>query len=129
MIPTTPNNQILIEIWYSYLSSQLFIIHHATGIARKKAIPISFKNSRETSNKTCGTDAPSTLRIPISLIRFSTVKETNPASPRQQIKMASAAKILVILLMSSSVANFFPNSFELVFERRGYIFEYRFVTK
>ena len=58
----------------------------------------------------CCSEAPKTFRMPISRIRFSIVKEARPARPIQQIKMARAAKIFVILLMSSSVKNFLPNS-------------------
>ena len=35
-------------------------------------------------------EEPSTLRIPISLVRRSTEKEANPRSPRQEMKMAKA---------------------------------------
>ena len=39
-----------------------------------------------------GTEAPNTLRIPISLVRCSAVKVTSPNKPRQEMNMAKKAK-------------------------------------
>ena len=68
----------------------------------------------------CCTVAPNTLRIPISRKRFSMVKDARPARPIQQMKIARPAKILVILLISSSVKNFFPNSWSTNWYSKGY---------
>src|SRR4029079_4031355 len=109
-MPTIPNNQILILTFTSYLSSQLLIIHQVIGTAITNAINTSFKNSIDISINTCCTDAPRTLRMLISRIRFSMVNEARPAKPRQEIKMARHANTLVILLINCSVKNFFANS-------------------
>jgi hypothetical protein len=70
----------------------------------------SFKNSVDININNCCTDAPITLRTPISRKRFSIVKDASPARPIQQMNMASPAKMLVMRLISSSVTNFLPNS-------------------
>src|SRR4030095_15003109 len=52
-------------------------------------------------------------------MRFAIVKDARPASPMQQIKMARPAKMFVILLMSSSLKNFFPNSWSVNWYSKG----------
>ena len=78
--------------------------------AIKKAINTSFTNSLEMSANTCCTEAPNTLRIPISLNLFSMVNDARPAKPIQQIRMARPEKIFASFLTSSSAINFFSNS-------------------
>ena len=57
------------------------------------AINTSFKKSLAKSPITLETDAPSTLRTPISLVRRSVLYVAKPNKPRQEIKMASPAKV------------------------------------
>src|SRR5690242_8824287 len=54
------------------------------------------------------TDAPNTLRTPISLVLFSATKDASPNIPRQLIKIANVAKKAASELIRSSLANFFP---------------------
>src|SRR6188474_2763955 len=52
------------------------------------------------------TPAPITLRMPISLVRCSATKDDNPNSPRQEMKIASTAKIPASLPTRCSWLNF-----------------------
>jgi len=63
-------------------------------------------NSFESNNQTSDTDAPSTLRMPISFVRCYAMYAARPNNPRQEIKMASAAKNAANLPMSISNLNF-----------------------
>ena len=49
-------------------------------------------NSPESNASIRWTEAPSDLRIPISLVRCSAVKETNANRPRHARKTATMAK-------------------------------------
>src|SRR6476660_7749037 len=69
--PAIKNTHQLIEILYSKFCSHLFIAHHATGNATRADIIMSFKKSLDNMLTIALTDAPSTLRIPISFVRCS----------------------------------------------------------
>src|SRR4051812_8898443 len=59
----------LMLIRYAKSCNHLLAAHHATGDTMTMAITISNTKSFDTSEATCKTDAPNTLRIPISLVR------------------------------------------------------------
>jgi hypothetical protein len=63
------------------------------GKAIMAAIRTSFKKSFESILTIPVTEAPSTLRIPISFVFCSAVKVTRPNKPRQEINMARKANI------------------------------------
>ena len=67
-------------------------------------------NSFDNNFHKLNTEAPTTFRIPISLVRCSATKDAKPKSPRQEIKMASIAKKAVRLLTLSSLLNFSPKA-------------------
>ncbi len=60
----------------------------AAGQAIKLAINTQPVDSRESSFMMLKTDAPQTLRIPISLVRRLTETDVSPKTPRQAIKTA-----------------------------------------
>ena len=64
----------------------------------------SLKKSSESSVVILETEAPSILRIPISLVRRSMVKAVNPKRPRQAINMDRKAKIRKILAGTGTVS-------------------------
>ncbi len=70
---------------HTKFSSQPLIRYQAAGNAINKANPISSKNQLLTSISKCGTEAPITLRMPISLILVSTMKPSMPMSPKHEI--------------------------------------------
>src|SRR3954462_12448435 len=72
---------------YAKLCSQLFTKYHATGEAIKNEMTTSFKKSFDSSPTMPAVLAPSTLRIPISFMRCSTLKVVRPNKPRQEIKI------------------------------------------
>ncbi len=61
--------------------------HQAMGKATNAAIAMSFKKSIDNMPTILLTDAPSTFLIPISFVRFTTIKVANPNNPMQAIKM------------------------------------------
>ena len=85
------------EIRYSKSASHSFIRKYATGIATSRAINTSFVKSLEKLTTRLLTDAPITLRIPISLVRCSAVYAAKPNNPRQAIKIAREQKIVKIV--------------------------------
>lgn len=95
--PASTNIHQLIFIRYAKLCSHLFIDQYDKGNAMMHAIKTSFINSLESILVTCGTDAPSTFRMPISLVRFSAVYVAKPNNPRQATNMVSIAKMLRIV--------------------------------
>ena len=83
----------------AYPSNQLDVINHANGIAITNAINNNSANSLYNIFKIPITDAPNTLRIPISFFRCKAVKDASPNNPRQATKIANIVKTL----------NTFPN--------------------
>ena len=53
-----------------------------------QAVPISFINVHAKSPVICVADAPSTLRIPTSLVRLATASDVKPNAPRHAMKTA-----------------------------------------
>src|SRR5262245_55667385 len=56
------------------------------------------------------TEAPNTLRMPISFVRCSATNDARPNKPRQEMKMARIAKYIANLPMRSSFPNFLSYS-------------------
>src|SRR4030095_5622544 len=103
--PAATNIHQLMLIRYAKSCSQLCIIHQAMGDAMTKAIATSLMKSFESSVTIFDTDAPSTLRTPISFVRCAVEKSDKPNKPRHAIKMAKPANI----------ANTFPNNLSLAY--------------
>src|SRR4051794_37158092 len=70
--PAIINIHVLIFILYSKSCNHLFIKYQASGDAMINASTTSFKKSLLMRLIIPDTDAPNTLRIPISLVRFTT---------------------------------------------------------
>ena len=68
------------------------MISHTNGTAITLDISTNFKKSLDSSRNIFGTEDPSTLRIPISFVRWAAVNEAKPKSPREATKIARAAK-------------------------------------
>src|SRR5690606_23331857 len=62
--------------------------YQAVGEAIRIAMPTNFTKSLERRWTTLPTDAPKTLRMPISLMRRSVLKVAKPYKPIQEIKIA-----------------------------------------
>src|ERR1051326_2589750 len=101
-IPLTAKTHQLILVRYAKSSNHLFIAHHAIGAAMTNAINTSCKKSFDRSDTICETDAPNTLRTPISLVRCVVVKITSPSNPKQLMKIARAVLQLSKLDVSCS---------------------------
>src|SRR5579862_5649629 len=65
--PASKKTHQLIFMRYAKLFNQLCIAHHVIGMEIINATQTSNKNSFDISTSTCFIDAPSTLRMPISL--------------------------------------------------------------
>ena len=91
-MPVTTNATGLRVIRYAKLCSQAFAANHDTGIAISSAKETNNKKSFESMATTLLTDAPITLRMPISFCLFCAVKAAKPNKPRQEITMVIAAK-------------------------------------
>jgi len=63
-------------------------------------------NSVDSSFQSAKTEAPMTLRTPISLVRCSATKLARPNKPRQEMIMARPAKIAARFPMRRSSENF-----------------------
>src|SRR5687767_2378457 len=101
---------------YAKSFSHSFIRYQATGTARTKAINTNFKKSFERSTTTCGTDAPNTLRTPISFTRCCAEKVASPSKPRQAITIPSITRVINNFWNLLSAAY----SFEKVSSRKTY---------
>ena len=91
-IPAIANTLQPIGTRYSKFSSQLFIAHHARGVAITNASRNKIRKSFYINPKRDDALAPSTFLIPISFVRCSAVNNTRPNHPRQEMKMARKAK-------------------------------------
>ena len=67
-------------------------------MAITSAMSTRARKSMERLRATPATEAPSTLRIPISLVLFSAVSTDSPNNPMQEIRMVSAAPKRMISL-------------------------------
>ena len=67
------------------------------------AIAIQFRNSRDRRRRMPGTEAPSVLRMPISLVLCATEKDARPKMPRQEMRTAIRAQVekIVPIFLSS----------------------------
>ena len=73
-------------------SSQSRIAHQATGQAIRLAMITGLENCQASSPTMSRMRAPSTLRMPISLVRRSAVKAARPNRPRQATITASSGE-------------------------------------
>src|SRR5678815_2626850 len=87
---------------YAKLCNQRLTKYHATGEAMKNEIITSFKKSFDKSDTMPAVLAPNTLRMPISLIRCSTLNVVRPNKPRQEMKMAMMVKYRMMEARRSS---------------------------
>src|SRR3954453_19129869 len=94
--------QIEKGVRYAKLCSQPFTKYHAMGEAMKNEITTSFKKSFDKSDTMPDVLAPNTLRIPISLMRCSTLNVVSPNKPRQEMKMAMMVKYRMMEASRSS---------------------------
>lgn len=100
--PAARNGTGVSAILASKLFSQSRITHQATGQAMRLASSTGRLNC-QTSNRTIrGVLAPSTLRMPISLVRRWAVKAASPNRPRQPTITASSANAAKICARASS---------------------------
>ena len=79
-VPAT-NDRGLGSIRYAKSASQLPVAHHARGQLQRLASASSTADSREKMPTMLATDAPRTLRMPISLVRRATVSVAWPNTP------------------------------------------------
>src|SRR6185437_16642097 len=77
---------------YSKFSSQPCMKYQDVGTAKHSEMRIRLTKSFDSICHTLSTDAPSTLRTPISLVLCAATKEARPNNPRQEIRMVSPAK-------------------------------------
>ena len=82
----------------------MFVVIHASGIDIINAIKINFKKSVERIDTMLLTEAPNTLRMPISFVLFSADKTDNPNKPIQEIKMVNMALNKMICFHFASAA-------------------------
>ena len=73
-MPVSGNTHQAISIRYWYRSRNLVSSHHANGADIKNDSKTNFEKSFDISVTNPETDAPITLRMPISLVRCSAVK-------------------------------------------------------
>src|SRR5688572_11922776 len=85
--PVSANTHQVILIRQAYDCNQLFIKYQARGEAINIAIAISFIKSFDNKPATWVTVAPSTLRMPISLMRFTAASAARPNKPKQARKI------------------------------------------
>src|SRR5579872_7459404 len=90
--PANGNTHQLSAILYGNSVSHLLRKYHARGVAIKKARATSRRNSLDNRPVIPVTDAPNTLRTPISLRRRPITIETMAKSPRQDKTMAMTAE-------------------------------------
>ena len=76
--------------------------NHPMGNETSMAIPTSFKKSLDSLYEICPTLAPKTLRMPISLVRFSALKAARPNRPKQAIRMERIVNMIKIVPRRSS---------------------------
>src|ERR1700722_371915 len=99
-IPANAKIHQLIFILYAKFCNQLFITNHASGEAITNEMKMSLIKSFDKRKTILLTDAPSTLRTPISFVRCVVVNNESPSKPRHAMKMAKLA----------NMPNTFPNN-------------------
>src|SRR5690606_7042589 len=95
------SHDIVMRYWYCV--SQLFIKTEDKGMEIQHAITVNTTKSFDNIFHKFATLAPSTFRMPISLVRCSATKDARPKRPRHEIKMASTAKRPARFPMRSSL--------------------------
>src|ERR1700751_5260528 len=100
--PLNANIHQLNVVRYAKSSSHLFIAHQARGAAMTNANNTSVINSFESSATIWVTEAPTTLRTPISFVLRVVVYITSPKSPKQLMNPARAVHQLSRLAVSCS---------------------------
>src|SRR5690606_31870239 len=76
--PATANIHHWMSMRYAKSSSHLSIAHQAMGEAMTTATNTSLTKSIDSIDTISDTDAPSTLRMPISLVRWKAISVANP---------------------------------------------------
>src|ERR1700722_20146068 len=89
--PEKPNIHQLIPIRLAKFCSHLSITIQLTGTAITNATATKTRKSTESKYSKPGTDAPSTLRILISLERCNTLCAESPSRPKHAMAMAKTA--------------------------------------
>ena len=103
-IPAAINTPVPIFILYAKSFNHSCMAHQVTGTEIINAMPTSNKNSFDTSNNTCCTEAPNTFRIPISFVRCSITNAESPNKPRLAIMIAKMANAENICCVRCSLA-------------------------
>src|SRR5262245_43114672 len=80
--PARINTHHAIEMRYAKSCSHLFMKYHANGAAMNNATITNLKKSLVNNCTMAGSEAPNTLRIPISLVRLTTANAASPNNPR-----------------------------------------------
>src|SRR6187401_1739372 len=104
---------------YSYFSSHVFIPYQANGIEIAQDRTTRVTKSFESILQRFATEAPNTFRIPISLVRCSATNDASPNNPRQEMRIAKAAKNPATVPIRLSSPNFFANSSSAKVDRNG----------
>ena len=89
--PESPNIHQPIPIRIAKFCSHFSITIQLTGTAITNATATKTRKSTESRYSNEGTDAPSTLRILISLERCNTLYAESPSRPKQAMAMAKTA--------------------------------------
>jgi hypothetical protein len=84
--------------------------HQPMGAETAKAKITNFEKSFESKITKLATEAPITLRMPISFVRCSAIKAANPNKPRQVITIANDANMPANRLIKLMSENFFSKS-------------------
>src|SRR5664279_1653736 len=100
--PASANIHQLMGVRYANAESHLFMAHQAMGVPIIKDNRTSFTKSFDKSWTIPLTLAPSTLRMPISLLLCSALNEASPNKPSEDIKIAIRVNELMILPSVSS---------------------------
>src|SRR5579859_2181354 len=81
--PPIGNIHQLKDVRYAKFCSHAFAAYHAMGMAIIKATTTRLKKSFDSNETSWVTDAPTTLRMPISFLRRLVIYMTRPSRPRQ----------------------------------------------
>src|SRR5579871_4355861 len=82
--------------------------HHAIGVDIKNERTTNNTNSFDNNFQRLNTEAPSTFRTPISLVRCSAINDANPNKPKHEINIARTEKNPASFPIRSSLENFLP---------------------
>ena len=119
-----------ISVLTGYLSRYTSRSHQANGAANRKANMTNLVNSIEISLMMLNTDAPITLRTPISLVRCSVVYAAKPNNPKPVMMMVNVANKLANLLLILMVEKLFLklNICKSIFKRISWIVFFKYVA-